>query len=443
MLDRRTFLARAGVALAASAAPSRLLAAVRQNTPPPADLSDWKSVRAQFALAPGQLHFASFYLASHPRPVREAIEAFRRTLDEDPFLATEQRMFTPGEQNLQFSTRDDLAPYLGAQRDEIAITANTTTGLALVYGGLPLRKGDEILTTTHDHYSHHESIRFAAARSGASARRVPLYDRPATADAGEIAERLRRAIAPATRVVGVTWVHSSTGVRLPIRALADVVAEANRGRAEADRMVLVVDGVHGLGVADESVAALGCDYFCAGTHKWMFAPRGTGIAWARADRWARLSPLIPTFASLEVFERWMNDDRSPRPITAYDLSPGGFHAYEHEWAMGAAFQFHARMGRARVAERIRALNDQCKAGLAAMHNVTLHTPRDPALSAGLVAFEVAGVTPDAVVARLLERHIVASTAPYKANYARLAPSLVNDEAEVESALRAVREIAGA
>ncbi|HEY6194716.1 MAG TPA: aminotransferase class V-fold PLP-dependent enzyme [Candidatus Eisenbacteria bacterium] len=442
MLDRRSFLARTGAALAVSALPSPLLAAVRRRTPPPADLGDWRAVRAQFALAPGQLHFASFYLASHPRPVREAIEAFRRTLDEEPFLTVEHRMFEPGEQNLQFSIRDEIAPYLGAKRDEIALTGNTTTGLALVYAGLALKAGDEILTTTHDHYSHHESIRFAAARAGARARRVPLYDRSGAADAGEIADRLRRAIAPATRVVGVTWVHSSTGVRLPIPALAQVVADANRGRAESDRILLVVDGVHGLGVADETVAALGCDFFCAGTHKWMFAPRGTGLVWGRAEAWARLSPVIPTFASMEVFQRWMNDDRSAHTTTAYDMSPGGFHAYEHEWAMSAAFQFHERMGRSRVAARIRALNDRCKQGLAEMHNVTLHTPRDPALSAGLVAFEVAGVSSEAVVARLLERHIVASTAPYKLDYARLAPSLVNDEAEVEAALRAVREIAG-
>src|SRR5437667_5909755 len=79
MLDRRSFLARTGVVLAAAAMPSPLLAAVRERTPPPASLNDWQSVRAQFALAPGQLHFASFFMASHPRPVREAIEAFRRT----------------------------------------------------------------------------------------------------------------------------------------------------------------------------------------------------------------------------------------------------------------------------------------------------------------------------------------------------------------------------
>ena len=443
MLDRRSFLALSGAALAASAVPSTLHAAVQKHMPPPADLSDWKSVRAQFALAPGQLHFSSFYLASHPRPVRDAIEAFRRALDEDPFLVVERRMFEPGAQNLQYSIRDDIAPYLGAKREELALTPNTTTGLALVYSGLSLRAGDEILTTTHDHYSHHESIRFAAQRSGARVRQVPLYERSADATVADMAKRLREALSPATRVVGLTWVHSSSGMRLPIRALADVVAEANRGRAEAEQILLVVDGVHGLGVVDETVSTLGCDFFCAGTHKWMFAPRGTGLVWGRAERWARLTPIVPTFANEAAFMRWMQGDTTPHPTNAFDMTPGGFHAYEHEWGMSAAFKFHEKIGRARVAGRIRALNDQLKTGLAAMKHVTLHTPRDAALSAGLVAFEVAGMANDQVVAKLLEKKIVASTAPYRANYARLAPSLVNDEAEVETALRAVRGLAGA
>jgi selenocysteine lyase/cysteine desulfurase len=109
--------------------------------------------------------------------------------------------------------------------------------------------------------------------------------------------------------------------------------------------------------------------------------------------------------------------------------------------MGAAFKLHERIGRARVASRIRELNDQCKAGLAGMTKITLHTPRDPNLSAGLVAFEVEGVGPDDVVSRLLARNIVASTSPYSVSYVRLAPSLLNDPTEVDAALRAVREIA--
>ncbi len=123
------------------------------------------------------------------------------------------------------------------------------------------------------------------------------------------------------------------------------------------------------------------------------------------------------------------------------MTPGGFTAYEHQWAMSAAFRLHQALGRRRVAERIRRLNDQCKEGLARMPRVRLHTPRDPALSAGLCCFEVEGTKNEDVVKRLLERGFVASAAPYKASYARLAPSLVNTPEEVESALKALRTIA--
>jgi selenocysteine lyase/cysteine desulfurase len=442
MPTRREFITTAAAASAAVLTPGRLLAALEKQTAPLPDLSQWSAVRSQFALAKDHLHFASFYIVSHPKPVRDAIEDFRRVLDADPFLTVEHRMFEETD-NIQHKIRDDMSGYLGAQRDEIAITGNTTTGLALVYNGLPLRPGDEVLTTTHDHYSHHESIRFATERARASMRRVPLFERSAAATTAEMTARLRTAIRTQTRVIGLTWVHSSTGMRLPIAALCRVVAEANRGRDEKDRIVVVVDGVHGIGCVDQTIAELGADFFCAGTHKWMFAPRGTGFVWAKADRWAMLRPTIPTFASMDAFNAWMQQDTKPRPTTAYDVTPGGFHAYEHQWAMSAAFRFHEKMGRSRIAARIREMNAQCKAGLAAMKNVTLHTPSDPELSAGICCFEVTGVSPEDTVKRLLERRIVASTSPYKVSYARLAPSLVNTPEEVDTALRAVRQIAGA
>ena len=441
-VSRRGFLASGGAALAAALAPGRLLAALEKSAPP-APVSQWSDVRAQFALAPGYLHFASFFLASHPRPVRAAIDGFRKVLDENPFLTVEHGLFDPGRENPERAVREEAAGYLGADPDEVALVANTTTGLALVYQGLPLRSGDEVLTTAHDHFVHHESIRLAAGRAGATWRRIPLFEHPAKATTDEIVGRIRGAIGPRTRVLGVTWVHSSTGVRLPIRAIADALGEANRGRAEQDRVVLVVDGVHGLGAVDETVAGLGADFFCAGTHKWIFAPRGTGIVWASAGNWSRLRPMIPTFSDLEAYEAWMREEPPRGPTGARRMTPGGFQAFEHQWAMRAAFRFHQQIGRQRIAERIRTLNDQLKAGLAAMPRVTLHTPRDPALSAGLVAFEVQGVKPDEVVARLLERKIIASTSPYRVSYARLAPSLVNSPEEVDAALAAVRVIAGA
>src|SRR5439155_1258293 len=82
----------------------------------------------------------------------------------------------------------------------------------------------------------------------------------------EITEAVVRALKPRTRVVAVTWVHSCTGVKLPIRRIADALAEVNAQRDDGDRALLCVDGVHGIGVDDATMADLGCDFFVAGTH---------------------------------------------------------------------------------------------------------------------------------------------------------------------------------
>jgi isopenicillin-N epimerase len=442
-LSRREFLAAGGVAAATLVVPGRLLAALERERPPRVDWSAWSHVRAQFTLSREYLHFASFYIASHPKPVREAIDGFRRSLDANPFLTVERGMFESEMENMQRKVREDVARYLGGHPEEIALTGNTTTGLALVYHGLPLRSGDEVLTTTHDHYSHHESIRLSTERSGARVRKIPLFDRSADASVTGIVDRIRAAIGPRTRALGVTWVHSSTGVRLPIRQIAEAVRDANRNRPEGRRVLLIVDGVHGIGAVDEAIAEMGADFFCAGTHKWIFGPRGTGIIWARPESWAKIRPTIPTFSSMDAYEAWERGEPPPGPNTALRVTPGGFTAYEHQWAMGAAFRFHEEIGRARVAGRIRDLNSQCKEALSRMQNVTLHTPRDPALSAGIVCFEAQGMEPGQVVKKLLERKIVASTSPYRVSYVRLAPSLVNDPREVDTALEAVRSIARA
>jgi selenocysteine lyase/cysteine desulfurase len=437
---RRAFLAAQGALLGASLLPGRLLAAVEAKTPAMPPLDDWKRVRDQFRLTRDYLHFAGFYISSHPAPVREAIDAYRRAMDENPFLVVEQGLFESEQQNLQSRVRAEAAAYLGGNPDEVALTQNTTTGLSLVYLGLPLKPGQEVLTTAHDHLSHHEAIRLSVERNGASWRRIRLFDDSSSATADSMVERIRGAIQPATRAVGVTWVHSQTGIRLPIRQIAAALAAVNRTRDEPDHVLLIVDGVHGLGCVDETVAGMGADFFCAGTHKWIFAPRGTGLVWARSDRWARLRPVFATFSEMEAFVAW-KEDRPPRtPNNARRMTPGGFPAYEHQWAMGAAFRMHRALGPARVAARVRDLNGRIKDGLARIPGVKQHTPRDAALSAGICCFEVEGHSPDETVRALLARKVIASTSPYAVSYARLSAGIFNTPEEVDRAVGAVRAL---
>ncbi|MGZ8833430.1 MAG: aminotransferase class V-fold PLP-dependent enzyme [Thermoanaerobaculia bacterium] len=440
MLSRRRFLVASSLTVASVAAGQR----AQQSTHPGAPInvsetSSWDAIRAQFNLDPAYTHLGLFYIASHPRPVREAIEAYRRKLDANPFLTVERSMFEKPEDNIPLKVCNSIASYIGGKPDEIALTQNTTTGLSLLYHGLPLKSGDEVLTTTHDHYVHHEAIRLATERTGATWRRFPLFDGHDSISADEMVDRVRKAIGPKTRVVGLTWVHSSTGLKLPIRRFADAIAEVNRGREAKDRVLLVVDGVHGIGVESPDIVSMGMDAFAAGTHKWILGPRGTGFTWAKPDVWASMRPLIPSFTSFELFDAWAQGKRLETPARADWFSPGGFWAFDHYWALPAAFDFHKRIGPARITQRLHDLNSQAREGLAKMPHVVLYTPRSSDLSAGIVCFDVKGMKQNDVVQRLYEKHrIIASTTPYAVSYARLSFGIPNTPAEVEKALSAIR-----
>jgi isopenicillin-N epimerase len=441
-LSRRRLLVGGTFAAAAGAFAPAVTLAERLRVPAtlPLDPGDWRSVREQFDLAPEYIHLGLFYLTSHPKPVRVAIERLRQRLDRNPFLTVEQGMFEAKHHNMTADVTGALARYTGTDPGDLALTSNTTTGLSVVYHGLPLKPGDEILTTDQDHYVHHESIRLATERTGAGWRKIPIFSSYDSISADDIVGRLRRAIGPKTRVVGITWVHSSSGLRMPVRRIADVVAELNANREPENRILLVVDGVHGLGVEDPRITALGADVFAAGLHKWIFGPRGTGFVWAKPEVWATMRPLIPSFQDLEEFNAWTEERPARPPIRAAMFSPGGFQSFEHHWAVPAAIEFHEKIGPARITQRVHALNAQMREGLSKMGNVVVYTPASSELSAGLVCFDVKGLKAAETVERLLAKRIVASTTPYRVPLSRVACGITNTPAEVESALSAIRSL---
>lgn len=411
-LGRRTILT-AGLATALAAC----------TTTPPAspapghlDLADWDDVRALFPLDEDLVHAAAFVLAAHPKPVRDAIDRHRAGLDAD----TEAYLHSHG--TAEEELRETAAAYLGGTPDQVAFTDSTTMGLGVLYSGMRLRAGQDVVTSTHDFAAHHAALDLMARRTGATVRRVALYDDPRAASETDVVARLRAAIAPNTRVVALTWVHSSTGVRLPVPAIAAMVAEVNAGRAPEARALLCVDGVHGLGAVDLPVAELGCDFLSAGTHKWLFGPRGTGVLWGKA--WDALDPVIPTFS--------VGDSPGAR------FTPGGYHSFEHRWALREAFELHEAIGRKRIAERIAIQATRLKEGLARVPSVTLVTPDDPAMSAGIVCCEVDGMDAYTAVVTLRQAGIVASVTPYEQQYLRFGPSMVTTPEQMDRVVDAVR-----
>jgi selenocysteine lyase/cysteine desulfurase len=391
-----------------------------------------------FDLDPRYVNLTTFVLASHPRAVREAIERHRRKLDENTALYLRE-----AEVALEDASRSALAGYLGVQPDEVALTDSTTMGVALVYARLRLGPGEEVVTSEHDFFATHESLRLRERLDGVTVRRVRLYDEPESASVDGIVSAVSRALGPRTRALALTWVHSSSGVKLPLREIAAIVARANRGRRERERILLCVDGVHGFGVEDASPADLGVDVLASGCHKWLFGPRGTGFVWAAPHAWRRLAPTIPSFDP-RVYGAWI-EGRAPTDAPPGALmTPGGFHSFEHRWALPEAVAVHAGLGgRAEVARRTHARAAELKEGLAGIGGVRVRTPRAEALSAGLLCCELKGVDPGEVVDRLREEHrVVASVTPYRTRYVRFGPSVANHPDDVQHGIEAVAAIAG-
>ena len=83
-----------------------------------------------------------------------------------------------------------------------------------------------------------------------------------------------------------------------------------------------------------------------------------------------------------------------------------------------------------------------KAGLAGIGNVNVVTPMADALSAGLVCFQIGGLSAQQVVDRLHARKIIATVTPYKASPIRgWRRDCSTTRAQVSAVLDVVRAIA--
>jgi isopenicillin-N epimerase len=433
---RRRFLqtlAHGGALSAAWAAPGQAAPAVqdRGRSIAVGSSTSWADVRRLFELRPDRVHMAGMVIASHPSPVALAIDRHRAELQKDPVRYIDENRWRFEGDTLTAASR-----YLGAATADIALTDSTSMGLSLLYTGLRLDPRDEIVTTTHDHYSTDTAIAECAERTGCGVRRVPMYQDLATVTADEMVAAIRAAVSARTRIVALTWVHSGTGLKVPVRRIADAIQQLNTARDESRRIYLCVDGVHALGIEDFTLPELHCDFWAAGTHKWLFGPRGTGVLWGRPGAWKMTRPTIATWEPAE-FQAGIGWKPKSSIGGGQLMTPGGYHSFDHRWALGSAFELHASLGKARVQERIHHLNTVLKDGLRRIKGVRLYTPMSETLSSSIVCFDVGTLPPQTVVDRLFEKGIVASRTPYKASYARLCPGLLTLEEDIESTLRAV------
>ena len=221
--------------------------------------------------ATAQLNHGS--LGAVPIGVQRAQQRLRDEMEANPM-----RFFTQGLVERIAHTRRHLAAFLGADPDGTALTANATTGAALVLASLGVADGDEVVVTDHGY----GAIRFALdqARARTTVVRLPL--RPHD---DQVVEAISGAVTPGrTRLVIVDQVTSPTAWVLPVARLSEVL--------RAMDVPLLVDGAHVPGMLPVDVDRIDADFWTGNLHKWAFAPRGTAVLVAAARVRHRMRPLV-------------------------------------------------------------------------------------------------------------------------------------------------------
>ena len=372
---RRDFLL-----LAASAPLARLPA------PPPAAGADekyWRELRWHFSIPPNTAYCNTSTLGASPKCVVDAVSNHMRyveealvTCDYDP----DRPSYLGGYED-EPQLRERLGKLVNASKQEIALTRNATMGMNYIAHGLDLKPGDEVLLTDHEHPGGRTGYDLRRKRDGIVIKEVVL---PAPAnDPDELVARFAQAIGPKTKVVAVPHITSGFGIVMPVKQIAAIARE--RG------CFVVVDGAQSLGQVPVDVQDLGCDAYFSSPHKWLLAPKGTGMLYLRKEAWSRV---WTTLASSE----WDLQTDAGRRFSQIGTGNQSLHK-----GFEAALDFLDRIGHAVIHARIRQLADALRAGLAQIKAATIASPTHPALCAGMTTYSLAGHEARSVVAALWQK----------------------------------------
>ena len=242
---------------------------------------DWRRVASEFGFQEGLTYLNTGSEGSMPVSLQGVLSEAMARWASSP----SQSFFdNPRLDSKQTANRIRMAAFVGADPADIVITDNTTMGLGMVLLGLPFKAGDEIVTTSQDHFSMFSPLSILAKRIGVKIVEVALPDPPDSTL--EIVELFAAAITARTRAFCFSHITYGIGLRMPVASLCAL--------ARTHNILTLIDGAHALGMLQLQLSDIGCDFYAASGHKWMNGPPGTGILYirhAQANRWG-LEPII-------------------------------------------------------------------------------------------------------------------------------------------------------
>lgn len=432
-VDRRGFLARvAGSALVVGGSGVGLNAltafpleaetpgSVFQPKVGDTDAAIFAEARKHFLIPKGVAYCNTGTLGACPREVVDALATGTRRLEANlsawAYAQADGEPLTGYQPSL--AIREAVGAFVNAKPDEIAITQNATMSMNFLANGLDLAPGDEVVTTDQEHGGCISPWQLKAKRFGVVVKEVKLDDGTKDGPDG-IIKLFADAMTSRTKVVMFSQITSGFGTKLPTRELCAMIRE--RGALS------LVDGAQSLGQMRVDVKELGCDAFVASPHKWMMAPKGTGILYIRRD-------IQPKFWTTLASSHW--DDHENGAFRFMQYGTGAVPVHD---GLLAALTFVNKIGIDRIERWDTMLSTRLRDGLARIPSARLSSPADRRLASAITTFRVDGVKARALQDALWARQ-VRVRAQSDARGVRLSAHLYMSPADVDTVLEVASKV---
>jgi selenocysteine lyase/cysteine desulfurase len=385
------------------------------------DETYWRKVRSQFNLIGGLTFLNNGTLGPVPRVVSELHERWDRTLSEDP-----TNSFRSAELDV---VRKQLAGFVNAGPDEVALTRSTTEGMNIFAHGLSWKAGDEVILSTLEHFGATDAYKGLEQRHGIKIRTIELPAIPENVE--QIIGAYEQAITANTRVIVVSHVAYVNGLVLPIKELTDL--------AHRKGLLISVDGAQSFGVLPLDVQALGLDHYAAPGQKWLLAGTGTGFTYIRKDLQDRVQPLMGYFSP-----EGRRGGGPPIHPSARRYEQNGQYNIPAALGIGAALDLQLAIGKSNIEARARDLATRLRSGLKEIRGIKLSTSADPRFSANLTTVALGDQPPQDIAKALLDRAgiVVRTVKTETVNGIRVSTHFYNHPDEIDRLLGEVRAFAG-
>jgi selenocysteine lyase/cysteine desulfurase len=357
----------------------------------------FKLVRDSLLLPEGMIYLNTGSLGPSPRQIVDEVSSAMHELESNPVGNNWGHL---GQQ--MEAVRQKVADFIGAEKEEIILTRNTTEGINMVGSCLDLKPGDEILTTNHEHGGGENGLFYLAETRGAVVKKVEMPMPAASAE--QVIDIIKKGITVRTKVVMLSHVSTITGLRMPFEEIYQITRPKN--------ILLIADGAQAPGQMKVDVKKLGVDLYACSGHKWILGPKETGFLYVRKEIQEQIQP---------VFTRGSKNAYSAASGTRNVATIIG---------LGKALDFHQTIGPQKIEDRCRSLAVYCEKQLRELKGLKIISPSDPDLSTGIVSVLLDETPNREVFEKMKQENIIIKLLP-KYNALRFSQHMFNTREEVD------------